>query len=189
MAFYFREFPVITFDLLKNDTSILIQNPLVRFRIRAIMQKRSKFFYDHTIEDGQSAQTLAFHYYDDPSYDWLIYLANDIVDPQYDWPLTYEQLNSFVRSKYGSIPTAQSTIVSYEQTIQESATLFDGTFVDKRTVTIDANTYGTLAPSFRRALDAYTYEQELNDEKREIRIIVRQYLTSIVADIESALNE
>jgi hypothetical protein len=189
MAFYFREFPIISYDLLKLDHAILIQNPLVRFRIQPILANRAKFFYDHTVLDGEDAQSIAFQYYGDTSYDWLIYLVNDMIDPQYDWPLDYIDLNRFVRKKYGSVPIAQASTHHYEQILQPSSTLFDGTFVPRRVVEVDANTYNTLSPVNRREVDAYTYEVELNDAKREIRIIGREYLNTIVNEIGSALSE
>ena len=50
-------------------------------------------------------------YYDDPQLVWLIFLANNILDPYYDWPLPQNQFGDFLISKYGTIAAAQAKIL------------------------------------------------------------------------------
>ena len=47
---------------------------------------------------------IADQYYGDSSLDWIVYLTNNITDPQWEWPLPQEVFDDFIRSKYGSIP-------------------------------------------------------------------------------------
>ena len=60
-------------------------------------------FYPLVLTAGLRADSLADAYYEDSSMDWLIYLANDIIDPYYDWYLDDMEFNEYIRDKYGTI--------------------------------------------------------------------------------------
>ncbi len=66
--------------------------------------------YDYVIKDGERPDTIANAYYGDSNFVWLIFLANDVVDPYYDWPLTQQQFKDFIIEKYGSIEAAKLTV-------------------------------------------------------------------------------
>lgn len=71
-------------------------------------------FYDHTMQEGEDIQTLAYDYYNDVDFDWLIYHANDIIDPYYGVVMDNQQFEKFIIAKYGSIEEAQKNIFVYK---------------------------------------------------------------------------
>lgn len=91
----------------------LATNITVRLKFKDIAEKNMAVFYPYTIVEGERPDTLAYKYYDDPTYAWLIFLANDMYDPTFDWPLTNEQLNRKIIDTYGSIAEAQETTLFY----------------------------------------------------------------------------
>ena len=111
-------------------------------------------------------------------------MINDVIDPIYDWPMGSRVLEEFIRSKYGSIPIAQSTIHEYRKILNEKSVLFDGTVVPKRTLVIDETTYNSLGIDERESVDKYQYEIELNDDKRQIKIVDPQQVSRLLNRIE-----
>lgn len=188
MAFFFDNFPKVNYDIRGNGKTVLVQNPLLRFKLKEILKSRASLFYSHSIQDGQSAQFIAKQYYGDESLEWILYFINEIIDPLYDWPLDYQNLLNFVKNKYGSVPAAQAQIVKYEWIIQEQTTDFDGTIIPKVVLEVDQTTYSSLPVADRRAVDAFTYETELNDSKREIKILHREFLPQFLSEAESIFD-
>ena len=57
-------------------------------------------FYNYTIKDGERADIVAYKEYDDSSLDWIIYVINNVIDPYYDWYMTYDNFVAYLESKY-----------------------------------------------------------------------------------------
>lgn len=74
-------------------------------------------YYTYTVKDGDTPEILADRFYGDPQAHWVILYANYILDPQYDWPLNYATFKKYIESKYGSVPTAQTTWHHFEKVI------------------------------------------------------------------------
>lgn len=105
---YFRKFPLINY---RGTTAV---NILSRIDLNSNVAKYYEAFYEYVLDDNTDIQNLAYDYYDDVDYDWMIYLTNDIIDPYYDIPLDTTNFNKFIKKKYGSIEKAQLEIVSYK---------------------------------------------------------------------------
>ena len=135
------------------------------------------------MEDGERADITAFRAYEDYTLDWLIYLTNDIIDPMFDWPLSQITLEKYIAKKYGSISTAQATVHEYRKILNKQSVLFDGTIIPKRTLVIDETTYNTLSEPDRESVSKYTYETELNDDKRQIKLISEKFLPEILLEV------
>ena len=91
---YFRHFPTLKYSgqAMTNITK------RIRFKENFIS---SPFAYlPLTVKEGERAEEIAYLYYGDTSYVWMIYLANDIVDPYWQWPLTQQNLDRFIEDQY-----------------------------------------------------------------------------------------
>lgn len=84
-------------------------NILSRAIIPDTLTSQAELYQAYVIEEGDRPETIAYHYYGDPTYDWLVRIANNIYDEASQWPLTQVQLDRYVANKYGSITSAQST--------------------------------------------------------------------------------
>lgn len=104
---YFRKFPITTY---RGVPSL---NILKRVDFNTNVKNFYTAFYSFDIESGEKIETIAHDYYDDVDLDWLIYHANDIVDPYNDVPLNYNDLESKIKTKYGSIERAQKRTYLY----------------------------------------------------------------------------
>jgi hypothetical protein len=71
-------------------------------------------YTNYTLKAESRADVIASNYYEDPYYEWLLYLTNGIIDPYYDWHLGTTDFNEFIIDKYGSIEIAMKTIKYYQ---------------------------------------------------------------------------
>jgi hypothetical protein len=192
MPFYFRNFPFVSYDIDGDGISQVVQNPLVRFKIVEKLQN-SKFLYQEYIIEEESASEISFKFYGNETLDWVIYVTNNIIDPKYDWPLDYRDFNNFIIKKYGSVENAsrQTTtdnIHHYEWIVQQQQVLFDGTKIPERRLIIDKAKYDTLPVSERDIVRNFEYEQRLNDDKRNIKLLREEFLQQFLAEVRSALS-
>lgn len=104
---YFDKFPNITYS---NNSVVDITKRVV------LLDKVSRnpyIFYPFELSGQERADQLSNRYYTDSYKSWLIYLANKITDPYYEWYLTEDELSEFLEKKYGSLYKAQSKIKFY----------------------------------------------------------------------------
>jgi len=107
MAGYFNFFPSTEY------ANTIVTNVISKVKFDQSVQKNLAIFYPYTVEQGERPDQIAARYYGSPELDWVIYLANDIMDPYYDWPLSQAQLYDYITAKYGSVSAAESKIVFY----------------------------------------------------------------------------
>ena len=89
--------------------------------------------------------------------------------------------------KYGSVTTARATTKNYFQIIQQEQILSDGTKIPKRQIVVDLKTYNTLSASNRDSETDYDYEERINEDKKNLKILDRRYLNQLVKEVKSVL--
>ena len=105
---YFRKFPITPY---RGVPSI---NLTRRVDFNNNVKKFFTAFYSFNIDSGERIETIAHDYYDDVDFDWLIYHANDIIDPYHGIPLDYDDFNNHIKKKYGSDVRAKQRSIHYE---------------------------------------------------------------------------
>ena len=184
MAFYFRPFPKVQYDLKKNKLPLLLTNVTARYKIRDRLKDRVAIYYNYVVQDSDRPDLIAYKYYNDETLDWLIYLVNDIIDPYYDWPLAQDPFNKYMATLYGSVDGAKSTVFEYRKLLNKQTVLFDGTIIPERYVVVDQNVYNETATNMRREIDAYEYYEEQNNEKRKIRLLDKRFAIEVKQEVE-----
>lgn len=76
--------------------------------------KISSVTHPYVTESGERPDTLAFYYYEDPEDEWMLFFANQVIDPYYQWYLPQDVFDGVVTDKYGSIARAQTKIKHFE---------------------------------------------------------------------------
>ena len=112
---------------------------------------------------------LADKYYGDPELHWIIVTVNNITS-RYDWPLDQVALSAFVRDKYDD----PNGIHHYEI----NATSGDTT----KKLQVSSDTTGALP------VTNYEHEQTLNDNKRQIRLLDRAYVTKFTEEFRNLIR-
>ena len=219
---YFRNFPKTLYNqnFKVNSKSLeLVTNIFFRARFQEIIKNEKVPYYLYTVRDHDTPESVAEKYYGDPEAHWVVLLANDMIDPYYDWPLSDKNFKEYIKEKYGSIANAQSTIHHYEMQIKttdsfttlETTRNFQIDATDARTANTDTFPYtaydelavdyypnvdGTFADGSavtivvsRDTVSEYDYEDALNEEKRHIRLIRKDFYPSVVKQFENLLGK
>jgi len=105
---YFAKFPTIEYANTKCVN--ITKRPIISDDI----DKNPTLFHKYTLKTGARPDILAENYYQDPFYEWLIFLNNKIVDPYYGWYLNEYDFKNYIEIKYGSVANAQERIIHYQ---------------------------------------------------------------------------
>ena len=186
---YFSLLPNISYDEkpinypFSESDFVTAKNFFRRYKINDDIFSFATFFKKYAILDGERPDSLANKAYGDPFYDWVILLTNNMVNAQYDWPMTNYELQKVLEEEFDD---AYSEIHHYE-TIkigQYAAGLrVDETFYNGQH---KVNVNGTMSLKNGSEIcgpvtvaEHYTRE---NEKKREIYLLKPAYFQSFVDD-------
>jgi len=91
---YFEKFPIVNYDGI-NVRDITRRNTILKS-----VKDNPLAYLPYTVAEGERPEDIADFYYGDPQYVWLVYLANNIVDPYHQWPKSTENFNNYLIDKY-----------------------------------------------------------------------------------------
>ena len=181
---FFANYPRIAYDISGNNSTVpdytVAVNLMIRSKLKETVEDDVTVYYPYVVPEGMRPDVLAYQYYGDPIYTWTIFLVNNIVDPYWEWPLSYKDFREYVTDKYGSIETAQSQVHHYEKIARariEQSKLADA--VPEYRLEIDYQTYTETDVTEREIIYSYGYEQDLNEAKREIQLIDASFIRSV----------
>ena len=190
---YFRYFPKIAYDVRgveNNEQYDAITNLLSRVLVKCHGWADEDgsahealvgicHYQKYLIRYGDRPDTLADQFYDDSELHWLIMYANgiSISNPWYDWPIPHLTLSKFITKKYG-VGNEYGTH-HYEDA--------DGNRVDYQDQTGAVAEISTAA-SGATAVTNFIYEERLNDAKRTIRVMERQYIDLVINEFKRLME-
>jgi len=186
---YFSLLPNIEYDEkpisypFSESDFVTAKNFFRRYKLNDDVFSYAVFFSKYAIEDGERIDMLAKKAYGDPFYDWVILLTNNMVNAQYDWPLTNYQVSKVLESEYDDAYTE----IAYYETIkigQYAAGLrVDETFFNAQH---KINNNGSVSIVDGSAIcGPVTVAEDFyreNEKKREIYLLKPAYFQSFVDD-------
>jgi hypothetical protein len=110
---YFTFFGDVTID----DTDIKNIFKKIRFKNKFINDRN--LFLKHRIVDGQTPESLARYYYNEPELYWIILASNVMLDYHYDWPLRSEELRMYSEKLFNDQQTGGDTLSEIYETLQQ----------------------------------------------------------------------
>ena len=208
MSKYFNFFPktVYTTDTKNAD---VVNNITSRFNFEETFKNNTAVCYEYDIQDSDTPEIIAAKFYGDSERHWIILLFNDILDPQFDWPMDYRTLISFINNKYSASANvgqsgsnwAQSHTKSYYKI--ETRTTISTNTITVNEIEVDANTYANVAVSSSNVTLAdgyiitiavskdtqsyYDYELELNETKRKIKLLKPEFVAGIESEFRKVI--
>jgi len=105
---FFNKLPTITYD------GKMARNIMSRAKLSDATKNSNQLFFPYTNSGEVRADTLSHQYYKSAGYSWLIWFANEVIDPYYDMALNAYDFDQFIINKYGSIEKAQRKISHYK---------------------------------------------------------------------------
>ena len=124
------------------------------------------------LDDLDTPESVAYKYYGSTKYHWIVLLSNNIIDVEREWPLSNSNLEGYIKDKYGA---NNGTSVHH---------YVDSTH-DHITVDWDAT---RLANGEIKAVTNNDYEEEINNNKRQIFLLDKIFLKDIVAQYKKLVR-
>jgi hypothetical protein len=207
---YFDTFPLVVASDYKNN-AILLTNLMARVQIIPSLLRNPLLFYSYDLKESDRPDIIANKYYDDSNKYWMVLYANEIMDPLYDWPLTSQQFDAYLKNKYSAAAGGDAFVLTYTtSTVQEyrkTITTYDSTSLEttSKTVVVDLTTYnsittGSITQTFssgasvtrttsKTAVSVYDYEIELNEAKQNIKLINSSYSNQLENDLKTLMAQ
>ena len=203
MAKYFSKFPKLVHSN-DNVAGTLVTNLMTRIKLTDSVLNNFLVYYKYDIQEGDTPEIIAEKYYGDAEKHWLVLLSNQIIDPFYEWPMSYQQFSAYIDEKYGSQAAALATNHHYEKIITSVDSLTSITTtnvyqIDLTAYTNMSSSLGTVSKSFgngvnvtvttsRREIDCYQYENELNESRRNIQLLEASYAYQVDSELNRLLS-
>lgn len=205
---YFKTLPYTT--ITNNNQTVVMKNIITRATLIDSLQKNIELFYDYSVQEGDTPETVAYKYYGDQYRYWIVLMANQIMNPQWEWPLTKQQFDDYIENKYQQDAANNSmSVVQYmsvtPHTYQKIIRTLDSNtgYLTTKTIDIDKETYDNLVTETttktfpdgstvtytldKREINIYDYENELNESKRNIKLIDSKYANSMELQLENVM--
>jgi len=205
---YFQSIPkIISPDV--NGDGIVLTNIMARTELIPSLFNNPMLFYKYDIQEGDTPEIVADKYYGDSYRYWIVLYANQILDPQWNWPLNNQQFDLYMSKKYSVaanttnvLSYTQSTIKEHRQTIKSTDSLSLVETVD--TFVIDEDTFNEsyissityqLPDSLvsvitsKSTISVYDYELEQNEAKRTINLIDKIYVSELELQFKSLMRK
>tara|TARA_Y100001963_G_scaffold157434_1_gene253650 strand:- start:1666 stop:2193 length:528 start_codon:yes stop_codon:yes gene_type:complete len=171
---YFDKFPLFVYDGRGDGELTVVTNLLKRVAMRTKVRAETLLFDTYDVKEGESPESIAFKLYGDTEYQWIVLLFNNITDRYHQWPLTTPQFLQFVNDKYDN----PNDTHHYEINQTSGDT----------TVKINIGTDNTDFPS-ATPITNIEYEQERQDEIRQIRLLDPTYVEQVTDEFEKLIKQ
>ena len=160
---YFDSLPKIAYPYDKQKKQTILPDI---FR-RAILDKFFKnrvLLERYYVKDFETPEILAHKLYGRSDYHWILLLANDIIDVQREWPISQEELVTYVNDKYGA---------------NNSSSIHHWVLKEDKSVIVDWDAQQELDNKIESVTNL-DYETDLNEQKRQIIIPPAEQIEQIV---------
>ena len=171
---YFENFPLIPYDSVGDGQFKIVTNLLKRVAIRSKVKTNVMMFDTYDVKEGETPEMIADKLYGNHELHWIVLLMNNVTDRYHQWPMNNNQFLSYMHDKY----TNQDATHHYEISQVSGDT----------TIKINVGSDNT-DHSGATAITNYEYEEALQDELRQIRLLDPRYLEDFVTEFEELMGE
>ena len=176
----------------KISDYITVKNLFKRVFLREDIYQNLTFFKKYNVVGDDRPDNVANQVYEDSTLDWLILLANNIVNIPNEWPLPQADFDRYLLGKYDNDYNKIYNGVHHYETIEVKNS--NGVVIVPKGLEVSSDynvTYYdffigglTEANNITRPITNYKYEENLENKKREIFILKPEYISVVLDDIE-----
>lgn len=190
--FYFKHLPDVWIRMGPPDGSnqpyVKVKNIFRNVALVNNLQKEFLLFSPITIEEGDRPDKIAYQYYGDPAYDWVILLCNNITNVYDQWPLNNTEMWDYIQRNYPDtdVLTAIHHYETNKVTLSNGTTVLDeGLIVNENFTYKHPETHLMMTGlQIRQPVTLYEHLIKENDAKREIYLLKKSYLSQFVTEFE-----
>ena len=210
---YLKQLPAVVYPSPlphKNSSkdSIIVKNLFRKAKLKNWLSDSVTVFHKSYISDGARPDTVAEDLYGSGDLDYVVVICAGITNITNEWPLSARDLYNYAEDKYG---ISELNAIHHYETIEvrdekERLIMPAGKIVDgdyqldgprKRSLSASWKGYKesgeviiykteTISPII--GISNYEFEIDKNEEKREIDVLDRRYVTLFLQDLKRSLN-
>jgi len=192
---YFRQLPDLDYPSLRNDrTSVydyqVVKNIFKRAVLRDDVYDSVTAFTKYSVLGDERPDQVAYKFYNDSSLDWVILTTNNIVHLRDEWPMGNQDFLTYLNAKYTT--EELSNVHHYETEILRDSR---GRLIQPEGLKVPEGHSVTFLDNgvlrTESKLKSYTFlqhEVDMNDEKRNISILKRGYLSLFLDNVEEIME-
>lgn len=187
---YFNTLPKIAYTN-PLGVSTIYTNIMARANLIPKSLSNSLSFYEYSIQDEDTPEIIAHKYYGSVDRFWMVLYANQINDPQWDWPLSSRKFEKYVKNKY---PNTLNDLHHYEMIVKKD---IQGSLVGSTTekFIISEEDYNSMIPEeintyvlpeetvtvtiTKQEISNYEFENTENEKKRNIKLLKKDYVNQL----------
>ena len=200
MSNYFSKVPNFEYVSRMPDSHIsdfiTVKNLFKRGAIEPDILENLSFHTKYKVRGDDRPDNVAFEYYRTSALDWLVLTCNNIVNIQTEWPMLQNDFDRFLLDKYGTYEKLNET---HHYETKEIKNTKDVIIVPKGlecesdyTITyFDSNVereVTVLSADCTTEVTNYTYEEKIEDAKRDIYLLKTKYLGVVKDDLAIAME-
>ena len=180
-----------TIDYVLNGKRVRATNFFIHLTLRDILKNNSNFLASYDLSAEERPDIVAEKVYGNSDLAWLVLMTNDIVDPTEEWVKNTTNFQSYLNSKYSTAKdlyatnysTYNSNVADYDASdiLQNNNSPF-GTVLSKK----DSN---ATNPTKYKTITNASVEDTLNEGRRTIKIIKKDFLQAVLTEISTKLKE
>ena len=192
---YFDLFPDVqlpSFSDKRNSSKdfIRVKNLFKRGKVREDFFQNVTAFYQYSIVGDDRPDNVAQKVYENDQLDWVVLIANNIINIRDEWPMSQYDFQRYLDNKYDSVQLSQ--IHHYETTEIKSP---NGKLLLQSGLTVDADftfsySYGTTTYSVNSVTSVSNFQHEVskNDAKRNIYLVRPEYVGTVINDMREIMT-
>mgnify|MGYP001245404596 FL=1 len=192
---YFDLFPDVELPSFSNKRNsskdfIKVKNLFKRGKVREDFFQNTVAFYQYSVEGDDRPDNVAHKVYENQRLDWMVLLANNIINVRDEWPMSQYDFQRYLDNKYD--PTQLGQIHHYET--KEIRNSKDQLLLQSG-LTVDANfTYsysedGTIHNVNNvTSVSNFEYENNKNEAKRTIYLVRQEYVPIVINDMREIMT-
>ena len=152
---------------------------MTRVKVREKVSDELSLYDTYDVPSGEKPEDTAFKHFGSASYHWVILLTNNITDAYYDWPMSNQTFETFLKDKYSN----PDGIHHYEVTTSSGKTTGDGPDDYSHKIEVNSDATGAQSVSNRE------FEQRLQDSRRSINLLNPAYLTTFIEEFNTLVRK
>jgi|SRR5210317_2041558 hypothetical protein len=175
---YFKNFQKGFYDIKGDGNEKLVTDLMTRVKVREKILNESMLYDKYDVPSGETPEVTSFKHFGSSQYHWVILLTNNITDRYYDWPLSEQDFETYITDKYDN----PDGIHHYEITQSSGLQTGDGPNDYSHKIEVNSTEPGAQSVSNRE------YEQRLQDDKRLIKLLDPNYLTTLIQEFDDLVR-
>ena len=175
----------------KISDYITVKNLFKRVFLREDIYQNLTFFQKYSIVGDDRPDNIAAQVYKDSTLDWLVLLANNIVNIPNEWPLSQSDFDRFLLKKYDNDYNKIYNEIHHYETIEIKDS--NGVTIVPKGLEVSSD-YNVIyydywingmteESNIARPITNYQYEENLANKKREIYLLKPEYISVVLDDI------